>query len=151
MNRQSKPLYRKVNTTARGVQHNDGGDFSTNRNSNKKEEYAKTSMSSKQHRGLDYTPLYRFLLSKVGSTWNEVYSSAVKRLNTSDPIYNMVAKNEETKTECVRIGESSYYSGLYVDDAGILQKVNPLFGPHDIMVSCSCCTWTFNGNIISHK
>ena len=84
-----------------------------------------------QH-GLDYTPLYKFLLSKVGKKWDDVYSEAVSRLNTSEPIFHLVALNAEDQKEYVRIRTSTYYSGLYVTEEGILEKVAPEINAHSL-------------------
>lgn len=141
------PLYRKVNSRARNARHNTGGDYRHIRNT-KREIYADFtygSMNSKYRRGLDYTPLFQFLLSKVGSVWNDVYSEAVSRLDRPDPIFWIVAIYESQKKDYVRIGESSYYSGLYVDDKGLLQRVNPELKPEHLKALCKCCTHTFNG------
>ena len=141
------PLFRKVNTRARGVHHNFGGDYRHDRRSR----YARTSevthlsMHGKVRRGLDYTPLFRFLLSKVGEDWNEVHSEAVARLDRPDPIFWLVALQPHRQREYVLVGESTYWSGLYVDGGGRLQLVNPGLGPSSLSPSCDCCTHTFNG------
>jgi hypothetical protein len=141
------PLSRKVNTKARGVHHRHGGDYRHIRNSKQQEvsEAQRQPMSSKVQRGLDYTPLFRFLLSKVGQPWSEIFSEAVARLDHPTPLYWMVALNEAERQDYVRMGESSYYSGLYVDDDGLLQIVNPDIGPASLAPQCKCCTHTFNG------
>ncbi len=141
------PLFRKVNTKARGVRHDHGGDYRHVRNSKQQEtsEAQRLPMSAKVQRGMDYTPLFKFLLSKVGQPWNEVYSEAVARLDSHTPNYWMVALTEAERQDCVRLGESSYYSGLYVDDDGLLRLVNPDIGPSSLMPQCKCCTHTFNG------
>ena len=141
------PLYRKVNTRARGVHHGFGGDFSKERNTKKQRQLdaAQTSMGARVRRGLDYTPLFRFLLSKVGSDWDTVHSEAVARLDRPDPIFWLVARREDERKAYVRVGESSYYSGLYVDADSRLQQVNPSVGPETLEPSCACCTHTFNG------
>ena len=102
-------------------------------------------MSAGKRRGLDYTPLFRFLLSKVGSDWSAVHSEAVARLDRTEPIFWLVALRPEDEQECVRIGEASYFSGLKVDGNGVLQIVNPEFGPGSLAPRCKCCTHTFNG------
>ena len=140
-----EPLYRKVNTQTHGVHHDTGGNYRTERKKAVLSEASRGSMHGKRMRGLDYTPLFLFLLSKVGSEWNSVYSEAVARLDRPDPIFWLVARSETDRREIVRIGESSYYSGLYVDDAGILRIVNPDLRPEDLTPYCSCCTHTFNG------
>lgn len=94
---------------------------------------------------MDYTPLYRFLLSKVGSNWEEVFREATSRLDKPDPIFWMVALDKEEKRDIVRTGESSYFSGLYVDDDGIIQLSNPDLKAADMQPDCTCCTHTLNG------
>lgn len=103
------------------------------------------SMKKSDQRGLDYTPLYKFLLSKVGEDWDKVHSQAVARLDKEEPIYHLVAKIPSKKREYVCCDESTYYSGLYVDDDNILQKVNKDLKNEDLYPSCWCCTHTFNG------
>ena len=141
-----KPLYRKVNTTAHGVHHRFGGDFSDTRNQTKLDSVPHSrSMPRGVRRGLDYTPLFRFLLSRVGKAWNETFSEAVARLDQKAPIFWLVALREEDAQDYVRIGEASYFSGLKVDSDGVLQIVNPSIGPHSLVPHCPCCTHTFNG------
>jgi hypothetical protein len=148
MNRPKKPLYRKVNTRARGVRHNFGGDFKYSRNTKRDTlEQVKGSMHGKKERGLDYTPLFKFLLSKVGEDWSEVFSEGNSRLDKTEPIYWIVALNEEDKEEYIRVGESSYFSGMYVDDDGKLRLVNPELEAKDMKPFCDCCTHTLNGKI----
>ena len=98
-------------------------------------------------RGLDYTPLAKFLLSKVGCNWDEVFSEAVSRLDKQEPIFWLVALHDNKKKDIVRVGESAYFSGLFVDEEGILQLVNPALKAVDMKPSCTCCTHTFNGKI----
>ena len=146
MDRNKPNLYRKVNTKAKGVHHGFGGDFKKSRNSKREtaQQVTGTMFGSKQ-RGLDYTPLFKFLLSKVGGHWDEVFREAKARLDKQDPIFWMVALQESEKKDCVRIGESTYYSGLFVDDNGVLQFVNPDLKAADMAPFCHCCTHTFNG------
>jgi len=147
-NNQKEPLYRKVNTKARNVRHNSGGDFKHSRHKKKETvELAKGSMHGKKERGLDYTPLFRFLLSKVGSDWKEVFREAKSRLDKTEPIFWLVALNENEKEDFVRVGESTYYSGMYVDENEILQLTNPELKAADLKRSCDCCTHTFNGQV----
>lgn len=141
-----KPLYRKVNTRARGVYHNFGGDFRHVRNKKKEtREQVLGAMHGTRQRGLDYTPLFKFLLSKVGSHWDAVFSEANSRIDKPDPIFWLIALTNDQKKDIVRIGEASYFSGLYVDDSGYLQIVNPNIKAEDLSPSCSCCTHTLNG------
>ena len=125
-NNQKEPLYRKVNTKARNVHHNFGSDFKYSRHKKKETlEQTKGTMYGNKERGLDYTPLFRFLLSKVGSNWDEIFSEAKSRLNKTEPIFWLVALNQDDKKDVVRLGEATYFSGLYVDDDGLLQLSNP--------------------------
>lgn len=144
---QKEPLFRKVNTTARGVVHNSGGSYRHTRNTKaeKNSEENRSSMGKKTNRGLDYTPLYRFLLSKVGKNWTEVHKEAVSRLDREEPIFWMVALRDEDKKSDFRSDENSYYNGLFVDENNILQKVDPTRGPENMYATCACCTWSFNG------
>jgi hypothetical protein len=122
-NNQKEPLYRKVNTRARNVNHNFGGDFKYSRNKKQETlEQTKGTMFGKKERGLDYTPLFRFLLSKVGLEWNEIFSEAKSRLDKTEAIFWLVALSENDKEDFVRIGESSYFSGMYIDEEGILSS-----------------------------
>ncbi len=141
-----KPLYRKVNTRARGVHHNFGGDYRNSRNK-------KTPVGMRQgmQRGLDYTPLFKFLLSKVGRNWDEVHSEASSRLDKQDPIFWIVAKNKESADDYVRIGESSYFSAFYVDESNILQIADHEINEKTLEPFCSCCSHTFNGIPFSKK
>lgn len=148
MNREKEKLYRKVNTRARGVYHDSGGDYKNSKNKKKETlEQVRGSMFGKKNRGVDYTPLYRFLLSKVGCDWETVYKEAKSRLDKTDPIFWMVALNKEDKKDFVRTGESSYFSGLYIDDEGIIQLSNPDLKAADMEPDCTCCTHTLNGKV----
>jgi hypothetical protein len=57
----------------------------------------------------------------------------------------MVAIGELDRQSVVRIGENTYYSGLYVDENDILMAVDPGVTEHDLNPKCECCTHTFNG------
>ena len=148
-----EPLFRKENTKARGVRHWFGGDYRHERNTKaeKHSESTRKSMHGKKRRGLDYTPLFKFLLSKIGRQWDEIYSEAVSRLDRPDPIFWLVALRENERKECVRIGESSYYSGMYVDDEGRLQLVSPQLSADQMTPLCRCCTYTLNGKPFSRQ
>lgn len=145
---QKAPLYRKVNTRAKNVSHNFGGDFKYSRHKKQETlEQSKGGMYGKKRRGLDYTPLFRFLLSKVGTNWDEIFSEAKSRLDQTDPIFWLVALHEADKEDFVRLGESTYFSGMYVDNDGILQLTNPKLKAQDMDHFCECCTHTFNGEV----
>ena len=150
MNRDTKPLYRKMNTRARGVRHNFGGDFKYSRHKKRDSlEQVKGSMGGEKERGLDYTPLFKFLLSKEGEDWDRVFSEASSRLDKLEPIYWMVSLNE--KKDYVRIGESTYFSGMYVDEDRKLRLVNPHLTVNDMIAFCDCCTHTLNGKVFGNK
>jgi hypothetical protein len=144
---QKPPLFRKVNTTAYRPNVHIGGKYRAERNTKAEIESdaMRRPMHGKAHQGRDYTPLFRFLLSKVGKPWSEMYSEAVSRLDREEPIFWLVALSEGERQDYVRVGESSYYSGLYVDQQGLLQLVNSSIGPSSLVPLCKCCTHTFNG------
>ena len=136
-------LFRKVNTTARNLHHRFGLAYRHERNRKDPD----TSMKRKVERGLDYTPLCRFLLSRVDQPWAPTLSEAQRRLHGAnrDAIFWMVALNDDDKKPFVRVGENSYFSGLFVDADEILRKVDPGLGVEQMIPGCSCCTHTFNG------
>jgi hypothetical protein len=85
------------------------------------------------------------LLSRVGGLWDEVFSEAVVRLDRPEPVFWMVALHENERQERACLGESSYFSGLYVDEQGRLRIVNPELTAERMTPNCRCCTHTFNG------
>ena len=102
-------------------------------------------MKSLRKHGLDYTPLFRFLLSRVGDDWSEVHSEAVARLDDPEPIFWMVARPGAERRPYVVTGENAFFSGLFVDEENRLRLVDPDLGNEDLTPSCPCCTHTFNG------
>lgn len=150
MNKRAKPLYRKINWKTRNVHRNSPtGDYKHERNTKKMKRFKGMFKSMpKRNHGYDYTPLYKFLLSKIGEKWDDVYSEVVKRVNDTEPIFYIVDKNyKEGNPEIVTIGESSYYSKLKIEE-GILVKINPKAIPNK--PSCKCCTHTFNGKVFNN-
>ena len=148
--KRDEPLYRKVNTRARGVHHHSGPDFAHQRNGKAEAEafaqgITRGRMSQGKQRGLDYTPLFRFLLSKVGQDWDKVYAAARARLDHDDPIFWLVARSPEDRKSFVLIGDNSYFSGLYINDANQLAVVDPSLTVDQMEPSCACCTQTLNG------
>ncbi len=138
---QKKPLWRKVNRRTYRVHREDlHGEARDMRAAG-----GETSMHSKRRQGRDYTPLFRFLLSKVGEDWDAVHAEAVSRLDDPEPIFYMVARTEADCRPIMRAGESTYYSGLYVDAAGRLAVVDPGINHTTFEPLCPCCTHTFNG------
>ena len=145
MQREKQPLYRKYNKLALNFRTNHpGSEYRYERNTKKMNNFEDTHKSIKStHGGYDYTPLFKFLLSKVGKSWDEVHSEAVSRLDRQEPIFWMVDLDVDEETSgTVRIGEASQYSRLMVVD-GILVKVDNNAQPYP--ASCTCCTHSFNG------
>jgi hypothetical protein len=139
-----KPLYRKVNTRARGVHHRIGGEYRWQRQAANAAESG-GSMHGKKRRGLDYTPLFKFLLTRVGESWPETYSEAASRLDRLEPIFWIVARSEIERKPVVLLGENSYFSGLYIDENNRLALVDPAQSVETMKPSCACCTHTLNG------
>lgn len=151
MRGEKKPLYRKYNKTARGFHENSpGGDFRHERNSKAFQNFEGTHKSIRRTQGgMDYTPLYKFLLSKVGQPWEAVHSEAVSRIDDPNAVYDIIVTDPLDKRETTYMGESTQYSLLKVDDDGILVKVNPDAVPNG--ATCTCCTHTFNGKVMTNK
>ncbi|MBB1059824.1 hypothetical protein [Marilutibacter spongiae] len=145
--KRGEPLHRKLNTQTHGVAHRTGGDFRTVRCDRRMlaEEITRLPMKQGQRRGRDYTPLHRFLRSRVGQPWDVVFAEAVGRLDSRDPIFDVVALHPDAGVPVVRVGESSYVSGLHVDAGGILRLVDPGLDAAGMVPDCTCCTHTFNG------
>ncbi|MCY9861590.1 hypothetical protein OTK49_03535 [Vibrio coralliirubri] len=146
--KKKSPLYRKVNTKARGVHHHFGEKYKHTRGT---KQGGTPKMKQGVMRGLDYTPLYKFLLSKVGQPYSQVHSEAVSRLINSEPISRMVIDDLDEDSGYFRAGESSYYSTLYVDSGGNLQIVDTSVNENTLSPTCQCCTHTFNGKVFNKK
>jgi hypothetical protein len=140
-----EPLFRKINTRTHHVRREAGGEFRHERSSSKDWETTRGSMHPDTKHGHDYTPLHRFLLSRVGRPWVPTRSEAEARIDDDSQITWMVAEAGEERRACVRTGENSYFSGLFVDDEGVLRVVDPELTAETFLPSCSCCTHTFNG------
>lgn len=147
MRQHKKPLYRSVNTRTYGVRHGSGSKFKWERNTKATKENRSThqSMHSGQRHGFDYTPLFKFLLSRVGKNWDEVHSEAVSRLDREEPISWIVASDFSEGSPFVRVGESSYFNGLYIDENNKLAVVDPELTSETMPPFCACCTHTLNG------
>ncbi|NTS41544.1 hypothetical protein HRG84_11570 [Flavisolibacter sp. BT320] len=156
MNRAKEPLYRKEKKTglSRYGHIAKGAETRWSRHSkaarkDKEEEISHKSIKRGKY-GYDYTPLYRFLLSKVGEPWDDVYSEAVSRLDKTEPIFHMVVLQPEPgERPSRRLGENAYFSTLTVDAGGILVKVDPSYEMTE--VHCTCCTHTWNGKRIENN
>ena len=100
-----EPLFRRGNRRARNVDHGHGGDFRHQRNTKRERDSDQTrgSMRQGRRRGLDYTPLFRYLLSKIGEGWGEVFSKAAARLDSTEPLFWMVARQPHERQDYVRL------------------------------------------------
>jgi hypothetical protein len=147
MRRRPEPLYRRVDTTAHGVRRQLLEPYRrpTGAPTDDAPTMGPMGRGSRSRGYRDYTPLFRFLLARVGSPWPEVEAEAVRRLDRRDPIDWIVATEESRRQPYVRTGESSYFSGLFVDDDAVLRVVDPTVGPSSLEPTCGCCTHTFNG------
>jgi hypothetical protein len=79
--------------------------------------------------------LFYFLIKQIGKPWDDIFSEVCGRLDTTEPVFWLVALHEHQQQDLVRIGESSFYPGLFVDENGILQQVNPSISGKDVVVS----------------
>jgi hypothetical protein len=153
MNNRIKPLYRKENKVSLSNKYNvsKGSEYRYNRRTKLflSDDRNYKPMNSGKH-GYDYTPLFKFLLSKVGSNWDQTYSEAKARLNKPKPIFWIVALHDSQRRDIVRVGESTYYSGLFVEDSGKLAIVNPDVQLINLPNPYPGETLTFNG-IVIHK
>lgn len=151
MNKRIEPLYRKENKVSLSNKYNvsKGSEYRYDRRTKAflNDDRKHKPMNSGKH-GYDYTPLYKFLLSKVGSDWDQTYSEAKARLNDPEPIFWMVALHKSKQRNFVRTGESTYYSGLFVNDDGKLAVVNPNVTFSDLPVPYPGETISFNGMTI---
>lgn len=161
-----KPLYRKVNTTTRGVKGRlhrrlDGG-IKHERGVFTNDKLKYKMKTGQQFHGLDFSPLYGFLRKNTGRSWDEVKSEALKRLpkeNYQDPFIGVVIeyddyidnKEKYDAYPAVCDFEASYHSLLYVDEDGILQYIDKTFTIDDVVLTCGCCTHSFNGKPIKRK
>lgn len=148
MNNRIKPLYRKENKVSLSNKYNvsKGSEYRYDRHTKAflNDDRNHKAMTSGKH-GYDYTPLFKFLLSRIGSNWDQTYSEARARLNDPEPIFWMVALHESERRNFVRLGESTYYSGLFVDESGKLAIVNPEIKSSDLPIPCPGETISFNG------
>jgi hypothetical protein len=153
MKRAKELLYRKENKVSLSTKYYivKGGEFRYQRNTKEflNNDSSHAPMNSGKY-GYDYTPLFKFLLSKVGKKWDIIFGEVKSRLDKEEPIFWIVALHQHEKRDIVKCGESSYYSGLFVDDQGLLQIVNPEAGLDHIKVA-----WfeilSFNGKPVIEK
>lgn len=87
------------------------GGVSLGRNRKKAEDELlakRETMHGRQKRGRDYTPLFYFLVKQIGQPWDKVFSEVCGRLDTTEPVFWLVALHEHQKRDLVRIGDSSF-------------------------------------------
>jgi hypothetical protein len=142
MRGEKEPLYRKINWRTYHVDNHSNKDANKDRG---RKNGVSAKMSSKRH-GLDYTPLFKFLLSKIGKSWDAVYSEAISRLDSKEPITWIMDKERDS----FMVGNARFNT-LFVDNDGLIQKVNPDLKNEDFDESCYCCTHTFNGKPLNNK
>ncbi|MBR5028611.1 MAG: hypothetical protein IKX51_05255 [Bacteroidales bacterium] len=141
-----KPLYRKVNKiTHNGIRYycQETDRYRNERNKKNKSLPNQLPIKRKQNRhDNDYAPLYRFLLSRVGCNWDEVWNECISRLDKVEPVLDMVVnvnKKGLAVDTSIRYPEGlpemfhdfracddsqTFWSTLYVDSNGILQYVD---------------------------
>lgn len=135
-----EPLFRRQNKLATNYRGDTGGEFRHERNSKQMKEFEGSRMPMRgKNRGVDYTPLFRFLQSSEGRLFDEVHSESVSRLDTAEPIFWLVV---DDGSAIVRVSEATYYHAMCVDDEGILRFVDKsaTMEPY-----CTCCTTTLDG------
>ena len=170
MTHEKKPLFRPENKTTIQTKYyiRRGGKHKHTRNTKEFKSFDgnRWKMHSKGNLGLDYTPLYNFLISSVGKNFDEVYAEACERMsglghNYKEEIFYCVEKNTyiengnvyDSKGELVsciwRSGESSYHDKMFIDDNGVLRLVREFNidknTDSDLKLGCACHTHSVNG------
>lgn len=152
-----KPLYRKVNRKSSyqcRCAEAKGGRFAWARHSKAMRQFdgrhlpMSRATSNYLSTGYDYTPLFRYLLSRVGDPWDDIYAYVKPRLNTTEPIWHIVSQPgiPASRGSFFCLGEGSYWSRLWIDDEGRLQRVDPTQANAE--PGCWCHTYSFNGSRI---
>lgn len=161
-------LYRKINrrpSIGRDL-CNKGGKYKYDRHSKNSiikfnegvgyREKIKNSKNRSITTGYDYTPLFMYLLKNIGKDFDLILKDIKPRLNRTEPIYWIVdltiTKEMIDNGLCidyVRIGESSSYNRLWVDEENRLQKVNSKFSNRSKWDKCF--TETHNGKVIRNE
>ncbi|MBR1513419.1 MAG: hypothetical protein IJ622_03920 [Bacteroidales bacterium] len=167
---EKKPLYRKVNKiTHNGVRYYCQETDRYRNERHKKRDVLPTRLPIKRKQSRhenDYAPLYKFLLSRVGYNWEEVFRECVSRLDKTDPIFDMVVNVNQKGVvvdTTVKYPEGlpkefhdfracddsqTYWSTLRVDDNGLLQYVdeNYIIDINDELFGTLTASW--NGHPI---
>jgi hypothetical protein len=131
-----KPLYRKENKRSLRTSYyvKTGGEARWYRNSKQEKEDIENEVTRqkipKKKLDMDFSPFYNYLVSNVGSNADEVFRNAVPRMPdvaTTKQCWDYMFGKDSG--EIHRMGENSYWSALYVDDEGLIQKIDPLAQP----------------------
>ena len=144
-----EPLFRKENKSSLYTHYyvKKCGDFRHERHTKKMKNFEGNHQSMKSGKfDYDYTPLFRFLQSKVGKKWDDVYSEAVSRLNDTKPIFWLVKLYESNSFGSVRLGQNSCWHTLTVNEDGILVYIDKTA---TITPSCECCTHSLDGKPVN--
>lgn len=127
---EEKPLYRKEKKTGLMTQYyvNRGGEYRWERSKsvtpNRVYDALKQQMKSRKL-GMDWQPLYNFIMSNVGCNYDETYSKALKRCNKFRDEFNKHwAYLFNDDRDIVRLGENTYYSALTIDEFNNIQIRN---------------------------
>lgn len=146
MKPEKKPLYRKFNNRTYHADRYLPRDKDASKDRGTKNGVRKSMHSNLAWHTRDYTPLYMFLLKHVGDDFDAVFSEVKPRIEEEEPLWHMVAKCDLDISDkgYIRVF-NSFYSQIYVDDEGKLQKVNPDLDIENFYPYCPCCTHTFNG------
>lgn len=103
----------------------------------------------KDVRQLDFTPLYKYLQSKVGEDYDTVYSNVVERIPRNQRgVIDYIVMADNTGDGVARLGESTYFRTLYVDENNKLQFVNKDY-KQTVSKWCYMDTTTLDGKTIT--
>lgn len=146
-----KPLWRKKSKDIRVSDIHAKYDKNTKKGTRR-------SMCASKH-GRDFTPLYMFLLNCTQKEdivfFDDAYREARQRLDVVDydRIWDIISKHKDLDIipPVCRIGESTYYSTLYVDLDNVLRVAHPEVTNETLYPYCTCCTHTFNGKPFINK
>ena len=126
MKEQKNPLYRKINTKSLSTRYWVEGKPKYKHDKLKYEREGLMVIPIKRRRvhgcnwgNFNYNPLFRFLHSKVGSNWDEIYSECCDRLLYREPVWVLVDRYYKGY-DTVRFGENNYWDKLYINEYGIL-------------------------------
>lgn len=132
-----KKLYRERNFRQRWDEYNYHPKYSWKRHSKQamkdlENEITHEGMTKSKHgdqgEGYDYTPMFKFVLKHIGEDVDKIYSEVCRRTNERGKYLFNVLVSRKPKDELnplLRLGETSFWSQLYVDENNKIQKVEP--------------------------